>query len=73
MMAWLQEKIDQEAALGLCRKVDAGMLMLDIVSLNVFSYMAAAAVNAALAIAWRIPRRFWHGVSRKIMIPSCVN
>lgn len=44
----LQKKIDEEAANGLCRKVDAKMLMLDIVSLNVFPYMAAPAVNAAL-------------------------
>lgn len=44
----LQKKIDSEAADGLCRKVDARMLMLDIVSLNIFAYMAAPAVNAAL-------------------------
>lgn len=44
----LQNKIDEEAAKGLCRRVDAKMLMLDIVSLNVFAYMAAPAVNAAL-------------------------
>lgn len=44
----LQEKINQEAEMGICRKVDAKMLMLDIVSLNVFAYMAAPAVNAAL-------------------------
>lgn len=47
-MSVLQEKIDEEASRGLCRKVDAKMLMLDIVSLNVFAYMAAPAVNAAL-------------------------
>lgn len=44
----LQKKINQEAEMGVCRKVDARMLMLDIVSLNVFAYMAAPAVNAAL-------------------------
>lgn len=44
----LQDKIDREAAHGLCRKVDAEMLMLDIVSLNVFAYMASPVVNAAL-------------------------
>lgn len=44
----LQDKIDEEATQGLCRRVDAKMLMLDIVSLNVFAYMAAPAVNAAL-------------------------
>lgn len=45
----LQNKIDEEATKGLCRRVDAKMLMLDIVSLNVFAYMAAPAVNAALS------------------------
>lgn len=44
----LQDKIDSEASKGLCRRVDAGELMLDIVSLNVFAYMATPAVNAAL-------------------------
>ncbi|MBD5367028.1 MAG: TetR/AcrR family transcriptional regulator [Bacteroides sp.] len=47
-IAALQNKIDSEAAKGLCRRVDAKMLMLDIISLNVFAYMAAPAVNAAL-------------------------
>lgn len=47
-IAILQEKINQEAEVGLIRKVDAGMLMLDIVSLNVFAYMATPAVNAAI-------------------------
>lgn len=47
-IAILQEKINQEAEAGLIRKVDAGMLMLDIVSLNVFAYMATPAVNAAI-------------------------
>ncbi|MDE6341983.1 MAG: TetR/AcrR family transcriptional regulator [Muribaculaceae bacterium] len=44
----LQQQIDVEADKGWCRRVDAKMLMLDIVSLNVFAYMAAPAVNAAL-------------------------
>lgn len=47
-MSVLQDKIDEEASRGLCRRVDAKMLMLDIVSLNVFAYMATPAVNAAL-------------------------
>lgn len=46
-ISMFQQKIDEEAAKGLCRKVDAKMLLLDIVSLNVFVYMAAPAVNAA--------------------------
>lgn len=44
----LQKKIEIEASRGCSRRVDASMLMLDIVSLNVFSYIAAPAVNAAL-------------------------
>lgn len=44
----IQAKIDREAAGGLVRRVDARMLILDIVSLNVFAYMASPAVNAAL-------------------------
>ncbi len=44
----LQSIINAAAAEGYCRKVDAKMLMLDIASLNIFSYMAAPIVNAAL-------------------------
>ena len=44
----LQAIIDAAATEGRCRKVDAKMLMLDIASLNIFSYMAAPIVNAAL-------------------------
>lgn len=43
----LQAMIDAEAAKGNCRMVNAKMLMLDIVSLNIFAYMAAPIVNAA--------------------------
>lgn len=46
-VSMLQMKINHEADLGLCRKVDARMLMLDIISLNVFAYVAGPAVNAA--------------------------
>ncbi len=44
----LQRQIDEYAAKGLCRKVDAGMLMLDIVSLNIFPFTAKPMVNALL-------------------------
>lgn len=44
----LQRQIDDYAARGLCRCVDAGMLMLDIVSLNIFPFMARAMVNPLL-------------------------
>ena len=48
MIGALQSKIDEYSAEGMCRKVDARMLMLDIASLNIFSFMAAPVVKAAL-------------------------
>lgn len=48
MLGAMQKKIDEAAAKGECRKVDARMLMLDIASLNIFSYLAAPIVNVAL-------------------------
>lgn len=44
----LQRQIDEYAAKGLCRKVDAEMLMLDIVSLNIFPFSARPMVKALL-------------------------
>ena len=44
----LQEKIDRLAAEGVCRRVDARMLMLDIASLNVLPFLAKPIVNGAL-------------------------
>ncbi|MDE6022732.1 MAG: TetR/AcrR family transcriptional regulator [Muribaculaceae bacterium] len=44
----MQNKIDEAAAKGKCRKTDARMLMLDIASLNIFSFLAAPVVKAAL-------------------------
>ncbi|MDE6559810.1 MAG: TetR/AcrR family transcriptional regulator [Muribaculaceae bacterium] len=44
----MQQKINDEAAKGTCRMVDARMLMLDIASLNIFSFIAAPVVKAAL-------------------------
>lgn len=44
----LQQKIDALAAEGKCRRVDAVMLMLDIVSLNIFPYVAGPLVNKVL-------------------------
>lgn len=44
----LQRQIDEMAARGECRRVDAAMLMVDIVSLNVFSFMAAPMVESML-------------------------
>lgn len=48
MISHMQKKIDLDAAEGLCRQCDARALMLDIASLNIFSYLAAPVVNAAL-------------------------
>lgn len=48
MLEAMQIKIDESAAEGKCRKVDASMLMLDIASLNIFSFLAAPIVNVAL-------------------------
>lgn len=44
----LQRQIDDYAARGLCRKVEARMLMLDIVSLNLLPFTARPMVNALL-------------------------
>lgn len=44
----LQRQIDEYALKGLCRRVNAGMLMLDIVSLNIFPFTAAPMVDALL-------------------------
>lgn len=41
----VQAALDEAAAAGVCRKVDARMLLIDIVSLNIFSYMAYPLVN----------------------------
>ena len=44
----LQREIDDYAAQGLCRRVDARMLLIDIISLNVFPFMAAPIVSGAI-------------------------
>lgn len=43
--ALLQRQIDECASRGECRKVDAVMLLLDIVSLNLFCFAAAPMIN----------------------------
>lgn len=48
VVASLQRQIDDYAEKGLCRRVDAGMLMLDIASLNIFAFSAKPMVNALL-------------------------
>lgn len=48
MPSIIQEEIDRNAAHGVCRKVDARMLMLDIVSLNIFSFIGSQIINRML-------------------------
>lgn len=43
-----QAEIDRSAELGLCRKTDARMLLLDIISLNVFSFVAAPLISSMM-------------------------
>ena len=54
----MQRKINDEAAEGRCRMVDARMLMLDIASLNIFSYIAAPIVRVALGDLTADPKAF---------------
>ncbi len=49
----LQQEIDEYAAKGFCRQVDARMLLIDIVSLNVFPFMAAPIVYGAIGDSYR--------------------
>lgn len=48
VVASLQRQIDECAARGECRRVDAVMLLLDIVSLNIFCFMATPMINPLL-------------------------
>ena len=54
----LQRQIDEYADRGLCRRVNAGMLMLDIVSLNIFPFSAQPMVNALLGGMMENPQAF---------------
>lgn len=54
----LQRQIDEYADRELCRRVDAGMLMLDIVSLNIFPFLAKPMVNALLGGMMEDPQAF---------------
>lgn len=44
----LQRQIDENAARGKCLKIDARMLLIDIVSLNVFPFVAAPIMSGAM-------------------------
>ena len=58
IMGVIQSKIDDAASEGKCRNLDARMLMLDIASLNIFSFMAAPVVKAALGDLTADPKAF---------------
>lgn len=48
LLAGLQREIDALAAEGRCRRVDARMLLLDIISLNIFTFMAEPIVRSLM-------------------------
>ncbi len=58
VIATAQAEIDEMAARGDCRKVNAEMLMLDIVSLNIFSFIAAPVVETILGGLFENRERF---------------
>ena len=57
-VANLQTELDDAAARGECRKVDAQMLLLDIVSLNIFSFVAQPVVEVAFPELFSDKERF---------------
>ena len=52
LLAGLQREIDALAAGGRCRRVDARMLLLDIISLNIFAFMAEPIVRTLMGDAY---------------------
>lgn len=58
MIAELQRQIDEAATNGIFRKVDAQMLIIDIASLNIFSYMASPLINVFLDNCMEDSERF---------------
>ena len=52
MLNALQREIDEYAAKGLCQQADAKMLLIDIVSLNVFPFMAAPIISEIAGITY---------------------
>ena len=48
LLSNLQHEINEYASNGLCRQVDARMLLIDIVSLNAFPFIAAPIVDGAI-------------------------
>ena len=49
----LQQEIDEYAAKGLCQQADARMILIDIVSLNVFPFMAVPIVKEAIGYSYK--------------------
>lgn len=58
VVANLQREIDDMARRGECRQVNAAMLILDIVSLNLFSFMAAPMVDVMIGDLRADPKAF---------------
>ena len=54
----LQSDIDEAAARGECRNIDAEMLLLDIVSLNIFSFLAQPILDVVLSDLFSDKKQF---------------
>ena len=52
MLNGLQQEIDECARQKRCKQIDAHMLLIDIVSLNVFPFMAAPIINEVIGISY---------------------
>ena len=48
----LQQEIDEYAAQGLCKQVNARMLLIDIISLNIFPFIAAPIVQGTIGSSY---------------------
>ena len=54
----LQRDIDEAASKGKCRNIDAEMLLLDIVSLNIFSFLAQPILDVVLSTLFSDKKQF---------------
>lgn len=76
LIAELQKDIDEAAERGECRRVNAEMLLLDIVSLNIFSFLAKPVLEVVLNNLFSDNKRFieqrkienFETIKRKLMI-----
>lgn len=71
MIRELQSELDASAARGETEGVDVRMLMLDIISLNVFSFIAYPIIEPILGITPRTGVCFSNGAGRKSSRSSC--